>query len=397
MIEAYLGEEVFQKGVRLYLERFRESNATAAEFWRALDDASGQDVTRIASVWINEPGHPIVELRLVGKDRIGLRQRRFFLDPDVPPSPQRWPVPLLLRSATGVQRSLLTDEEGTIEIADGAWIHPNAGAVGFYRFALDESLRALRWLVTHASSAPVRPALASLARDVFAPVLERLGWEPVADEPADDRELRPIAIHALGSVADVADVRDEAGRRVRAHLDGRRQPPDVIGACLAVAAVDGDLALHARYLEALGIAARSDPQDERRIRDALAAFSDPRATDATIEALFDGTIRDQDLPGILFAAFRNITGRDAYWRAFRERYAERIAPLEGLVRQGAVSSVAQLTPDSLATEAGEFLAGLADPDMREVAARTRESLRLTSRAARRIAADLPRALGVPRN
>jgi len=454
MIEAYLGEEVFQKGVRLYLERFRESNATAAEFWRALDDASGQDVTRIASVWINEPGHPIVELRLVGKDRIGLRQRRFFLDPDVPPSPQRWPVPLLLRSATGVQRSLLTDEEGTIEIADGAWIHPNAGAVGFYRFALDESLRAriltnlwrldpaarlvlldnewalvrsgastaadlvalfaslrsevdravlavvfeqLRWLVTHASSAPVRPALASLARDVFAPVLERLGWEPVADEPADDRELRPIAIHALGSVADVADVRDEAGRRVRAHLDGRRQPPDVIGACLAVAAVDGDLALHARYLEALGIAARSDPQDERRLRDALTAFSDPRATDATIEALFDGTIRDQDLPGILFAAFRNITGRDAYWRAFRERYAERIAPLEGLVRQGAVSSVAQLTPDSLATEAGEFLAGLADPDMREVAARTRESLRLTSRAARRIAADLPRALAVPRN
>ena len=454
MIEAYLGEEIFQKGVRLYLQRFRESNATAADFWRALDDASGQDVGRIANVWINEPGHPIVELRLVGKDRIGLRQRRFFLDPDVAPSSQRWPVPLVLRTATGVQRVLLTDEEGEFPVADGAWVHPNAGAMGFYRFALDEPLRAriltnlsrldpaerlllldnewalvrsgastaadlvalfvafrsegdravlavvheqLRWLATHAVSPPSRPALASLAGEIFAAVFERLRWEPIADESADDRELRPIAIQALGSVADRADVRDEAARRVRAHLGGHRQPPDVIGACLAVAAIDGDAALHARYVEALGMAARSDPQEERRIRDALTAFRDPRATDATITALFDGTIRDQDLPGILFAGFRNITGREAYWRAFRQRYAERIAPLEGMVRQGAVSSVAQLTPDALATEADSFLAGLDDPDMREVAARTRESLRLNSRAARRIAADLPRALAVPRN
>jgi puromycin-sensitive aminopeptidase len=454
MIEGYLGEEIFQKGVRLYLERFRESNATAADFWRALDETSGQDVTRIASVWINEPGHPIVELRLIGTNRIGLRQRRFVLDGDLPPSPQRWPVPLVLRSAMGVQRTLLTDLEGTTEIADGAWVYPNAGAMGFYRFALDEALSTrirvnlsqldpaerlllldnewalvlcgestiadlvallaslrseddravlavvfeqLRWLVTHSSSAPVRPALGTLARDFFGPVLERLGWEPVGDESADDRELRPMAIHALGSVADAAEVRDEAGRRVRAHLDGRRQSPDVIGACLAVAAIDGDLALHTRYVEALGIAARSDPQDEHRIRDALAAFSDPRATDATIVALFDGTIRDQDLPGILFAGFRNVTGRQAYWRAFRSRYAERIAPLEGLVRQGAVASVAQLTPDPLATEADQFLAGLADPDMGEVVARTRESLRLSSRAARRIAADLPGALAISRN
>ncbi|HEX9268626.1 MAG TPA: M1 family metallopeptidase, partial [Candidatus Limnocylindria bacterium] len=141
MIEAYLGEATFQRGVGLYLERFRESNATAADFWRALDDASGQDVTRIASTWIAEPGHPVVELRLLDATHVALRQRRFFLDPDAPHSAQRWPVPLVVRTAAGEVRALLDGEAGELELPVGAWIHPNAMATGFYRFALDAPLR----------------------------------------------------------------------------------------------------------------------------------------------------------------------------------------------------------------------------------------------------------------
>ena len=57
MIEGYLGEDAFREGVRIYLKRHAEANASADDFWRALDEASGQDVTAIANAWIKEPGH----------------------------------------------------------------------------------------------------------------------------------------------------------------------------------------------------------------------------------------------------------------------------------------------------------------------------------------------------
>src|SRR5205085_6335136 len=60
MIESFVGEDAFRGGVRIYLDRHAEGNATADDFWRALDEASGQNVTAIANNWIFEPGHPVV-------------------------------------------------------------------------------------------------------------------------------------------------------------------------------------------------------------------------------------------------------------------------------------------------------------------------------------------------
>jgi len=147
MLEAFLGGEVFRAGVHRYLERYAEQNATADDFWRELDEASGRDVTAIANAWIREPGHPLVGLTSTfdnGGVELALTQRRFYADADVSATaaPQRWPVPLLLKvgGATGVreERILLDDATGTATIADASWIYPNGGGAGFYRFALDD-------------------------------------------------------------------------------------------------------------------------------------------------------------------------------------------------------------------------------------------------------------------
>jgi len=60
MIEAFLGADAFRAGVRAYLRRYADRNATADDFWRELSTASGHDVTTIANAWIREPGHPVV-------------------------------------------------------------------------------------------------------------------------------------------------------------------------------------------------------------------------------------------------------------------------------------------------------------------------------------------------
>ena len=437
MIESYLGEEVFREGVRLYLERYRERNATAVDFWRALDDASGKDITAIAMSWITEPGHPIVSLRLDGETRVELRQSRFFLDPEAPPTGQRWPVPLTVATGEGPIKALFEGERGEVEIARGGWLHPNAGATGFYRYALDAPLRRrllanldaldaterlslvdnewalafagrstladylalldalraesdrvvlraisahLRWLATHVPSSQVGAAVASRARDLFAHHLARLGWDPAPGETEDDLELRAIAIGTLGELAGTPDVREAAASRVAAHLAGRPQPPDVIGAALRIAAREGDAAL-ARTLLARLTDSASGPQEQRRILDALPVFRERAAVETAIAALFDGSVRDQDLPGMFGEGFRNASARAAFWQAFRDGYAKRIAPLEAFVRQGCVMGTGQLTPASLRPEVDAFLGGIDDPDMHEVVARTRETLRLGARAA----------------
>src|SRR5437879_12743356 len=104
MIEGYLGEETFRDGVRIYLRRHAEANASADDFWRALDETSGQDVTAIANAWIKEPGHPLVDI--TARDEGGglaltLSQTRYFSDPDAKPTGQRWPVPHIINPGSG--------------------------------------------------------------------------------------------------------------------------------------------------------------------------------------------------------------------------------------------------------------------------------------------------------
>ncbi len=141
MIEGYLGEDAFREGVRIYLKRHAEANASADDFWRALDEASGQDVSAIANAWINESGHPLIDIRARDVDgglELELSQTRYFSDTDAAATQQRWPVPLVIKygTAQGVRehRSVLSSERGTVRLPGARWFFPNGGGRGFYRF-----------------------------------------------------------------------------------------------------------------------------------------------------------------------------------------------------------------------------------------------------------------------
>ena len=151
MIENYLGEDDFRSGVRIYLGRHKWANATAGDFWRALDEASGRDVTGLATAWITEPGHPLVSCSVRETNdglRVELAQTRFFADPAVQATEQVWPVPLVLRygtrdGAVDEARYLLDKASGAVELPGATWYFPNGGGVGFYRFAFDDRSIAL--------------------------------------------------------------------------------------------------------------------------------------------------------------------------------------------------------------------------------------------------------------
>jgi puromycin-sensitive aminopeptidase len=147
MIEGFLGEDKFRDGIRLYMRRHREANATADDLWGALAEASGEPIVALANGWIRKVGYPVVSLALdAGAARVSLVQRRFFADPGAREAgePTTWLVPMVLRfcDAEGVkeQRALLDAREKTVALqAAGpvSWCLGNAEARGFFRTAYD--------------------------------------------------------------------------------------------------------------------------------------------------------------------------------------------------------------------------------------------------------------------
>src|SRR5205807_4288099 len=148
MIEGYLGEERFRDGIRLYMRKHREANATADDLWGALAESSGQPILELANGWIRQVGYPLMSASQRGQE-IVVRQRRFFSDPDAKEEgpATRWLVPVVLRyrDETSVRehRELLrSDEAAIVPAARGEirWVLANAGARGFYRVAYDAPL-----------------------------------------------------------------------------------------------------------------------------------------------------------------------------------------------------------------------------------------------------------------
>jgi len=147
MLERYLGPAAFRRGVRRYLRRHREGNAVAADLWRALREASGQPVEALARAWIEQPGHPLLEVRTRsagGRNRLQLRQRRFRETPSAARDPERWPIPWVARVAAPgrgrgrLLRHLVERASESVPLGRGPaprFVYGNAEEGGFFRVA----------------------------------------------------------------------------------------------------------------------------------------------------------------------------------------------------------------------------------------------------------------------
>jgi len=157
MLERWLGAGAFRRGVRRYIRRHRESNARAADLWRALEQASGQPVASVARAWIEQPGFPLLSVSRkdhAGRARLQIRQERFCANPRVPPASRqtRWPIPMLVRvrperGRDRIVRGLLRGAVDQLELGPTSkvrWVYANAEEAAFFRPLHDaDLLRAL--------------------------------------------------------------------------------------------------------------------------------------------------------------------------------------------------------------------------------------------------------------
>jgi puromycin-sensitive aminopeptidase len=152
MIERYLGARAFRAGVRRYIRRHRESNTVAADLWRALSEASGQDVEPVVRAWILSEGFPVVTARRTKsgrQTRLAVRQQRFHGAPTRTRADAerrgrervRWPIPVVARVGvpgsrrTRLARGLVERARDTMDLGPGEprFVYANADEGSFYR------------------------------------------------------------------------------------------------------------------------------------------------------------------------------------------------------------------------------------------------------------------------
>ena len=141
-LEAWIGPEHFQAGLRHYLNRFTYGCAASHHLWESLAETSGMPVDRLMQSWVTQPGFPVITASRRG-DRLVLSQKRFSYLPGE--SGSTWVVPLTVTiygaDDTADTRTVIFDQEKH-EIPlppDTRAYKLNADQTGFYHTAYDDA------------------------------------------------------------------------------------------------------------------------------------------------------------------------------------------------------------------------------------------------------------------
>ncbi|MDP9001688.1 MAG: M1 family metallopeptidase [Myxococcota bacterium] len=144
MIEAWLGPEVFRRGVQHYLSENAWKNASSDDLFRALDYVSTQSVGDLASGFLNQSGVPDVLVNWtceagVGKVELSESEWRPLGSEGEPR--RGWTLPVCVGTDALKGKSCFTLGRDPIvrDVGPGcpAWVHPNVDGAGYYRFVVE--------------------------------------------------------------------------------------------------------------------------------------------------------------------------------------------------------------------------------------------------------------------
>jgi len=141
MLEQWIGEDTFRRGLAAYMKGQRFSNATAGDLWHYIGRESGRDVAAMAASWTDQPGFPLVSVATRcegGRLQATLSQQRYRSLGDAA-GPALWRLPVRLLHGKTATTLLLQQRTQTVDAGpcDDAPLVANAGGVGFYRVAYE--------------------------------------------------------------------------------------------------------------------------------------------------------------------------------------------------------------------------------------------------------------------
>ncbi len=385
MLEQYIGVDVFQKGISIYLNRHKFANTETHDLWHALEEASKLPVGELMESWIFQKGYPMISVKLSSNGKtLELSQQRFFYLQDNQEKNQVFHIPIMIRAKTAkgiVQKKfLLKEERGNIDLDEAIeWAVVNEEGHGFYRVHYDQillnkftsnlmsTLSAIErfnlvndtWAMTVAGHLDLtsylklvklfkeetdknvwsvivsslqyldrvieeadRSHYEKFVQELLSHIFKQLGWVKANDENELVGQLRGTVINALGTFGKHLGVQKEAAEYyAKFKKDKNTVDPNIVPSLISILAKSGDKTRYDEFYHAYKNA--KSPQEEERYLYSLAAFKDTSVLKQTLQMTIDGEVKTQNAPYLLrYMMLMNTTGRELAWQFTKEHWQE---------------------------------------------------------------------------
>ncbi|OSX66267.1 hypothetical protein POSPLADRAFT_1043724 [Postia placenta MAD-698-R-SB12] len=380
MLCRFVGEEVFFKGVSVYLKRHLYGNTVTRDLWEGLESASGLNIPSMMDNWVKKVGYPVLTVTET-QGAIHIRQDRFLQTGKLEPEDNEtiWTVPLKLLTVSqqgdvNVNGSiLLTEREITIPLDGAIQYKLNAGSASLCRVSypperlakladdaakaqsifslqdrmglVDDTLALAKagyctvgdalslidvlrdekdYVVWQAIGNNLSTLLSVWYEDpeigLFVPLVKRLGYENQSDDPVDICDLRTLAIEQTAVCQDPDVVNVLTGRFARYMETGDEStiPPDLRWIIYHTAVYHGGINEWEAVKKIAEIS--KDPSAGQAAIRAMGATQDPTLIEATLNYAFTGA-RDPDVPWYMVGLSQNSKARKLLASAFKDNFA----------------------------------------------------------------------------
>ncbi len=350
MLESTLGPDVFRKGIRSYMAKYKYGNTVTEQLWAELSAAAGKPVAEIAHDFTLQGGVPLVTMTGArcagGTTTATMTQGRFGLDA-ASRVPQTWHVPLVVGTLGGAQTSTIVTgtAPSTVTIKGCGTVVLNRGKGSYTRVMYDEAGHAvivrdyakldladrlgtlgddfalaaggyqdlsryfdvmakvgpasdpLEWSSVAGAlgritglydKTPLEAPLRARSVKILSPVLAQIGFEPKPGESPLTSNLRETLVGRLGVNGDTG-VADRARRYVAAlATDPTAIPPSIRQPILSTYAVN---ATPAEWDALLALTrAEKNPVAKNRFVSLLGAARNPAIAGRALDLLKTDTI-----------------------------------------------------------------------------------------------------------
>jgi len=442
MLENYVGESNFRKGLKYYLKKYRYKNAEGKNLWDAIGEISKLPVTSMVNSWIKQVGFPLIEVS-ASNSTLKLRQKRFLLESHKPQKNQ-WIIPVSIGLHQEFAKKLFSKKTDSLKLPQrNRNFIVNYGRNGFYRVKYDEGiLLDLKYLVSQkeiphidrwaiqndlfalclAGKESVQNyldfsdayndegnylATVNVARNLnllyhrtfnedfsnqikdytinyFGQLFNRLGWDVQKNEKHTDALLRSFVIGILGRL-DVPQITEEAHKRFKKFLKN----PDLLSADLrepvfSIIAWNGNAKTH-KILTRLFTKAKTQ-EEKLRFLGALCSFKDEKLLKKSLDFSLTSSVRSQNMQLPIVRVSTNPYEKNILWPWLKKNWkklSKKVGHGNPLFNR-IVASISSVADDSMEKEIRQFFKNNPTPGTQRTLEQTLEKVRINTKFLKRM-------------
>jgi len=438
MLEHYVGESNFQKGLKQYLASFKYKNAEGKDLWDAIGTISKMPVRSMIQTWLKQPGFPVVEIEK-HDSTLHLKQRRYVLESDKKSNKGVWSIPLSVGLKDELFQKLFTKKSMSVKLPKISFgFVANFGRKGFYRVKYDEGtlidLKMLidqkkipaidRWAIqndlfslcvsgdetvrnyldfsdayyeedSYLATVNVAHNLSSLYFRAFdeefsvqiknytvkylKKILHDLGWDPKKTDKHTDALMRGFVIFTLGKLDD-EEVTIESENRYKQFLKNSNSlSPDLVEPVCSVMAWNGNSRTHDELTRLYKNAKTTE--EKLRFLGAMCSFKDPKLLLKSLNFSQTSEVRSQNMQLPIMKVAGNPYGKKILWPWLKtnwQKLSKKVGRGNPLFNR-IVASISSIADDSLEKEIRQFFKKNPTPGTERTQEQTLERIRINSK------------------